>query len=328
MKKTFFIAVLAVSLSFWFAATVCAQSKSSEDFGRAVAEMKAGRFDTARPLLEAIIKKNPGHLEARNNLAVCLIKAKLFTEAEAQLNYVLAADPEKAGSHQNLGVAHQGLKKPDDAAKETDKAAQLFDSQMNAEAFRASAFFNKAWLLDEQGKLKEAIEAYTVAVALRPDYSRAQLGMAIALAKDNRLMEAKAAFEKAQRTKGSDREMAQLIETNRPILVGALQKAGIETEPPTFFAVGLAGRLGFYEKHRVWSILLYIIGHLSIFGFVQAGVVSHYCKPLSGDEVFKDFLICFLLGGLLFLIGWGYLHWVILLIVALATGTVGAATTR
>jgi len=50
--------------------------------------------------------------------------------------------------------------------------------------------------------------------------------------------------------------------------------------------------------------------------------------PLSDNDLLKDFLICVILGGLLFLVSWGAAHWIILIVVAVVTGVLGAMTSQ
>ena len=300
---------------------------ASEAFTRGVSQMKAGQFELALGIFERLVRETPNDLEARNNLAVCLIKLRRYSEAEDHLKYILVADPEKAGSRQNVGVARQGLTRMDEALADTNKAVELYQNQKNAEV--AAALFNKGWLLDEQGKLKEAIEAYRESVKLKADYGKAWLGLAIALAKDRQFAEAKKAVDEAEKLKGTNQQFIQLVANNKLALEKAMEQSGFVLPTPlSFWSIGLIGRYHLYDSHPVLTVIGYILAHLIIFGAVQAGIRSHYIAPLSDNDMGKDFLICLLLGGLLFLLGWGYAHWIILIVVAFATGMLGVFSSQ
>jgi hypothetical protein len=104
--------VLAAVVLALLAAGVRPDAQAARDsFSTATAHMRAGRFGDALPLLEGFLRANPNHLAARNNLAVCLIKLSRFAEAEAHLQRVLAAAPQRSGAHLNLGVARHGLER-------------------------------------------------------------------------------------------------------------------------------------------------------------------------------------------------------------------------
>jgi tetratricopeptide (TPR) repeat protein len=327
-KATPLLLILCALLSS--ASASLAQTRSqiaSEAFTRAVNQMKSGQFELARPTFERLVKDYPNDLEARNNLAVCLIKARRFSEAEDHLKYILVADPEKAGSQQNIGVARQGLTRMDEALADTNKAVELYQNQKNAEI--AAALFNKGWLLDEQGKLKEAIEAYRESVKLKADYGKAWLGLAIALAKDKQFAEAKKAMDEASKLKDSNAQFTQLVSDNRTALEKAMEQSGfVMPVPVSFWSVGLIGSYNLYHSRPVLTVIGYILAHLIIFGAVQVGIRAYFIAPLTDDQMAKDFFICLLLGALLFLLGWGYAHWITLIIVAFATGLLGALASQ
>jgi len=279
MRKTNSPLLLCVILlSAWAAGDTFSQTRSqaaSENFQQAVNQLKNGQFEIARQAFERLVAANPNDLEARNNLAVCLIKAQRYAEAEDHLKYILTADPEKAGSHQNVGVARQGLTRTDEALSDTSKSVELYQSQKNQEI--ASALFNRGWLLDEQGKLKEAIEAYRESVRLKADYSKAWLGLAIALAKDRQFGEAAKAMDEAEKAQGTNAEFVKLIADNKAALAQAMERSGFMLPVAvSFWSAGLIGRYQLYESYPVLTVIGYILAHLIIFGVVQAGVRSFY----------------------------------------------------
>jgi tetratricopeptide (TPR) repeat protein len=328
--KSPLLLLCAVFLSACATVDTFSQARSqsaSDEFLRAVNDLKSGQFEIARHTFERLIIANPDDLEARNNLAVCLIKLRRYNEAEDHLKYILIADPEKAGSQQNVGVARQGLKRTDDALTDTNKSVELYQNQKNPEI--AAALFNKGWLLDEQGKLKEAIEAYRESVKVKPDYNKAWLGLAIALAKDKQFVEANKALSEAEKLQGQNADFIQLVANNKAALAQVMEQTGfVLPKPVSFWTTGLIGRYQLYESRPVLTVVGYVIAHLFIFGVVQAGIRSYYIAPLRDNEVGKDFLICAVLGALLFLVGWGYAHWIILIILALSTGLLAAMTSQ
>ena len=62
-----------------------------------------------------------------------------------------------------------------------DKALEFYDKAIKAQPTHAEAHCNKGVILKNQGRLEEAIEAYSMALLAAPDFQIVQNNLAIAL---------------------------------------------------------------------------------------------------------------------------------------------------
>ncbi|MBI2900706.1 MAG: tetratricopeptide repeat protein [Planctomycetes bacterium] len=288
----------------------------AEDFARAVSEMKAKRWEEGRAILDRLVRARPDDHEARNNLAVCLIKLRRYGEAEFHLLRVLRAAPDKAGSHLNLGVARQGNSQTDLALKDTDRAVDMGKAQRPPTPDQtAAALFNRGWLLDELERYEDAVAAYKEALGLRPEYPRAWLGLAVAYAKMGRYKDAREALREAKSRERLDPEIAPLIERNGIVIAEieteiapAPSRIAIPSPDPapaaaprrTFFADGMIGVTGLWDRSRGWSVFGYALLHCVLLGAALALLGS---RQRGASALFGGAAV------LLFLTSWGFAGW-------------------
>jgi tetratricopeptide (TPR) repeat protein len=331
--RTFSVLVVLVAVL-----PAAAQDRHHPDFGRALAEMRAGRWQKALEMWEDILRAKPLHHEARNNYAVCLIKVKRFKEAQTHLAYLVEAMPDKDGSRLNLGVARQGLKETVPALRDTDAVLeQRYKKARRSEYWEAEALFNCGWLSDELNQFEEAVEAYRAAVKRRPDYGKAWLGLAQALANLKRYKEARKALDEASGCSDTDPELRRLIADSRKPIEEGEKALPPETPPPappappapapapaaaptwTFWANGWLRTCGLWDRTAVGSIILYLFQHALLLVATNEGCKAHFRPPLTKQELETTVTWCFLLGAVLFGVSWGFAgcgKWVLLLLTA------------
>lgn len=100
------------------------------DLYPARAELGAALFslglpDEAIPHLERVLEIDPRYVTARVNLAAALIDKGRFSEAVDHLQQATAQSPTAYQPYYYLGMAMQGLKRPEEARKYLDRAAEL-----------------------------------------------------------------------------------------------------------------------------------------------------------------------------------------------------------
>lgn len=93
--------------------------------GLVEAYIRSGNHQKAIENLKRLIYLQPSDLELRAKLADELVKAGQFQEAESVLQAVLQADPSNAGAWNKLGKIYFELKKKDEAVKAFQKAVEL-----------------------------------------------------------------------------------------------------------------------------------------------------------------------------------------------------------
>jgi tetratricopeptide (TPR) repeat protein len=119
-------------------------------------------------------------------------QAGRLAEAEACYRRVLAAQPNHAGVHSDLGVALQQQRK-------LDEAIVAYRQAIGIKPDYAAAHSNLGNALRDQGKLDQAVAAYRQAIGIKPDYVEAHSNLGVALQQQRKLDEAIAAYRPGDR---------------------------------------------------------------------------------------------------------------------------------
>ena len=184
---------------------------------------RQGKLDEALGSYENALKLKPDLPEACNNLGVVLQSQGKFAEALAAYERAMKLRPGDIEAAYNRAVALQQQGNREEAERayrdilrqspnrfvyvnlggllqeqgRLDEALAAFDAALTLDPDYAEAQFNRGVVLQHQGRLDAAIEAYKQSLRLRPDYIEAATNMGIALQEMGRLGEAAAAFEHA-----------------------------------------------------------------------------------------------------------------------------------
>lgn len=140
----------------------------------AIALLGAGRLDEAAVALGGIVRADPGHAPAWNNLGIALRRLRRFNLAEAALRRGLALpEGDTEGAWSNLGnvLRDQGR---------FDEAEAAFAAAIRAGG-SAGTRYNAALLLRDRGRLDEALAMIAPAVAADPANPRYAWDLALML---------------------------------------------------------------------------------------------------------------------------------------------------
>jgi tetratricopeptide (TPR) repeat protein len=110
----------------------------------------AGDRESARELLERILRVDTTHTAARYDLGVILMQLDRAAEAIAQFEQVVAAEPDHCDAHNNLGVLLHSL-------GHTDRARQHYSACLAARPDAINARYNLGTLLQEEGEIELAV---------------------------------------------------------------------------------------------------------------------------------------------------------------------------
>ena len=155
---------------------------------------RRGKPHDAVIALRAVTDKNPRHAVAHYRCALILCEAGRGPEAEFSFLDAIAADPNFAEAHLDLGNLYAGEKKVDAAEAAYRKSTEVRPSY-------ALGHYNLGNLLRESGRLEQAVTAYREAIRHKPDQFAAWYNLGIALKALGRTEEAIDAYGEAIRRK-------------------------------------------------------------------------------------------------------------------------------
>ncbi len=128
-----------------------------------------------------------------NNLGVVLARQEKFNEASEHFSEALRINPAYIAASENLNHAREKLKMTDAVTRNAN--------ELELDPNSANAHFNSGNLLAQQGKNKEAIEQFMIAVRLNPNLAYAHNNLASLLAREGKTTEAIEHYKEALRIK-------------------------------------------------------------------------------------------------------------------------------
>ena len=165
-------------------------------FNQALIALQEGKLEEAESLYRSILKDQPEHLDANNNIGIILQNTGKIEEAKEYYKKAIEIKPDFPAAHNNLGGIHIDLGEFKEAEKYFRKALEL---NPNYE----EAYFNLGIVLYKFGKFEEAILSYKNAIELKPDYIDALNNLGLTLQKLGRLDDAELSYRKVLNFKGN-----------------------------------------------------------------------------------------------------------------------------
>ncbi|KAA1052607.1 tetratricopeptide repeat protein [Azospirillum argentinense] len=147
-----------------------AETATVRSFAAALEHHRAGRLDAAEAVYRAILRDDPGHAHANNNLAILLRGTGRWEEAAACYRRAVAALPDDAPIRSNLSCALADLDRLAEALAAVRVALSLSPDY-------ADAWFNAGNLLKTERQPERALAAYRRAVRLKPGMGGAHSNM-------------------------------------------------------------------------------------------------------------------------------------------------------
>ncbi len=149
-----------------------------------------GRFSEAETALREALARDPGHPEARRDLAVLLAQRGETEEAVARLEALAAEFPGRAEALAPLGVLYVQMDRGAEGLAALTAAAQA-----DPGSFEAQHHLGALW--SELGQYEAAGRRLDAALALRPGDPGALLELCLLRSREERLEEARRACEEA-----------------------------------------------------------------------------------------------------------------------------------
>ena len=184
---------------------VTAKQRADNAYAAALALVQEDRSAEAIELLGTVLQQDPANSAARQTLAGLLIAAKRYDEARRQLQDGLKIDPTQSG--QAMLLARLQVEQGNVAA-----GLATLQRSLPAGAERADYQGFLAALLQREGRNRDAIEHYQLALRKSPASGVWLTGMGISLQAENRLVEARDAFERARASNSLEPELKAFVE--------------------------------------------------------------------------------------------------------------------
>ena len=157
---------------------------------QAVALHQQGRLPQARALYEAILRVQPGHVDALHLLGVIALQGGQARRAADLITAAIAIHPDNPAFHCNLGNAQREL-------QQFDSALACLDQAIRMRPDFAEAHGNRGVVLEALGQPAAALASYDRALGLRPDDADGWSNRGNALMALGRLTDALASHDRA-----------------------------------------------------------------------------------------------------------------------------------
>lgn len=184
---------------------VSPQQQAENEFRRAVGLMQQGRVTEAMEGYARVLSIEPGHEAARQAMVGLLIESKQMGEAERHLKEALKINPKQAGFAMMLSRIQVERGDLGLAIETLEKALPYGQNFPDYRAFLAA-------LLQRQSRHQEAIGHYQAAVRASPGSGVWLMGLGISLEAENRLAEARDAFQRARDSHSLNPELTAFVD--------------------------------------------------------------------------------------------------------------------
>ena len=195
-----------------------------ETFDQALKNQQKNNLQVAEELYKEVLKSNPDHVEAHNNLGVILLRLGKFQEAKKCFEKVIEINPIYSKAYNGLGnsfnvlgeykeaikcyqkaieinpnfsSAHNNLGNTFNRMEDYQKAKSCYLKAIEFNPNQSDAHSNLGTALQALGELQEAKKCYEKAIKINPNYAIAHNNLGSAFKILGELQEAKKCYEKA-----------------------------------------------------------------------------------------------------------------------------------
>lgn len=137
-----------------------------ENLSLAIQNHNEKKFDIAKELYQKVLKIDPNHLGAHNNLGVIFIKLKEYLKAIDCFEKVIEINPDFLSAYNNLGIILHKQNRFNEAETNYRKAIKLRPDYVEA-------LSNLGVTLKELNKFDEAEEIYKKIIVMEPNHKSA-----------------------------------------------------------------------------------------------------------------------------------------------------------
>jgi tetratricopeptide (TPR) repeat protein len=163
---------------------------TEETFNLAIKNHQEGKTDIAQELYNQVLKIDPNHSQALNNIVVIFINSKDYQRAKDYCKKAIEIDPNIVDAHYNLGNAFLAL-------RENIKAKDCYEKTIEINPNHIKSHNNLGVIFKELGENQKAKDCFEKVIKINPNYADAHnnLGNVFLALRENQ--KAKDCFEKA-----------------------------------------------------------------------------------------------------------------------------------
>ena len=150
-----------------------------------------GEIEKAKSCFEKVIQLNPNDIDGHNNLGLLLFELKEIQKAKSFFEKTIQLNPNYVEAHNNLGTIFKEL-------KEFQKAKDCYERAIQLNPNYAMALYNLGIIFKQFGLSQKAVGYFEKAIEINPNYAAAYNGLGIIFeGLGNNVKKAKSCFEKA-----------------------------------------------------------------------------------------------------------------------------------
>ena len=150
-----------------------------------------GEIEKAKSCFEKVIQLNPNDVDGHNNLGLLLFELKEIKKAKSFFEKTIQLNPNYVEAHNNLGTIFKEL-------KEFQKAKDCYERTIQLNPNYAMALYNLGVIFKQFGLSQKAVGYFEKAIEINPNYAAAYNGLGIIFTElGNNIKKAKSCFEKA-----------------------------------------------------------------------------------------------------------------------------------
>ena len=155
---------------------------AEDTFNLAIKYHQEGRLDVAQKFYNQVLKINPNHSGAYNNLGVIFDNLGKYQKAKECYENAIEINSNYVDAHYNLGVILQGL-------GENQKAKECYEKAIEINPNHADAYNNLGNVLQILGENEKAIDSYEKALKINPNYALAHSNLGSALGENEKAID-------------------------------------------------------------------------------------------------------------------------------------------
>ena len=168
------------------------QSDLAEQLARAQALHRQGHAAAAREIYEHVLRADPDHYDALNELGMLAGQANQSEEALQYFERAIAIRPQDPAAHVNLGNALRQLRQP-------EAALARFETALSLNPTNAIVYYSRAEAHRDLGRNEAALSDYDRAVAIDSGFVQALYRRALHLLEMGRMSAALLAYDETLR---------------------------------------------------------------------------------------------------------------------------------